>query len=136
MGKSFLILVGVGALFAYFVYNFVGSIEDNDSSSYSINEQKAKEFAKYYKKDEVGDYILDLTGVPLSTAKKVWVESPVKKEIMKNFPNFEMMHELAIEKIKACKFRDFLLKRLERVQSDFLPGSISSEEAAKLLNDL
>jgi len=136
MGKGFLIMVAVGALFAYFVYNFVGSIEDSDSSSYSTNEQRAEEFAKYYKKDEIGDYILDLSGVPLSTAKNIWAESSVKKEIMKNFPNFEMMHELAIEKIKACKFRGFLLKRLEGVQSDFLSGSISSEEAAKLLNNL
>jgi len=136
MGKGFLIMVAVGALFAYFVYNFVGSIEDSDSSSYSTNEQRAEEFAKYYKKDEIGDYILDLSSVPLSTAKNIWAESSVKKEIMKNFPNFEMMHELAIEKIKACKFRGFLLKRLEGVQSDFLSGCISSEEAAKLLNNL
>ena len=136
MGKGLFVLAAVGALFAYFVYNFVGSIEEDDTNFYSSSRKKNMEYAKYYKKDAIGDNVLDLSGTSLSTAKAVWAASYIKKQILKNFPNFELMRAMVIEKIRPCAFRKFLIKVMNDVQNDFISGSISSEEAIKRLSNL
>jgi hypothetical protein len=137
MFKGFLMLVAVGAIFAYLVFNFVSDIERDDPDTLiSKDEKKAREFAKYYKKDAIGELILDFHGTTLEKAKEVWKESPIRKEILENFPEFEIMRELIRQRLRESRFREYLLKRFDEVESEYFSGEIDSEKAKKLLTDL
>jgi DNA-binding ferritin-like protein len=137
MFKGFILLFGVGALFAYFVFNFVSDVEKDDPNTViSKDERKAKEFAKYYKTDAVGEWILDFRGAPLSKAKEVWSESPIRSEILENFPQFELMREIIDQKIVESEFRSYLLKKLDDVETEYFSGAIDSTKARKILTDL
>jgi hypothetical protein len=137
MFKGFVILVAVGALFAYFVFNFVSDVEKDDPNTMiSKDERKAKEFAKYYKKDATGEQVLDFRGASLSKAKEVWRESPIRREILNNFPQFEIMKEMIDQRIVESEFRSYLLKKLDEVESEYFSGSIDSGQANKILTEL
>ena len=137
MFKGFVILVAVGALFAYFVFNFVSDVEKNDPNTMiSKDERKAKEYAKYYKSDVTGELILDFRGASLAKAREVWRESPIRKDILDNFPQFELMKEMIDQRIVDSAFRRYLLKKLDEVESAYFSGSIDSTKAGKILIDL
>ena len=137
MFKGFVILVMVGAVFAYFVFNFVSDIEADDPDTIiSKDERKAREFAKYYKTDVAGERILDFHGATVEKAKEVWKESPIRREILENFPEFEIMREMISQKLAPSQFRDYLMKKFDEVESDYLSGIIDSEKAKKRLTDL
>jgi len=137
MFKGFVILVAVGALFAFFVFNFVSDVEKDDPNTMiSKDERKAKEFAKYYKKDVTGEQVLDFRGASLAKAKEVWRESPIRQEILDNFPQFEIMKEMIDQRIVDSAFRRYLLKKLDEVESAYFSGSIDSSKASKILTDL
>jgi len=137
MLKGFIILMVVGLGFAYFVFNFVGDVERSDSDSYvSKNEKQAKEWAKYYKKDVLGQPVLDLKGAPMKTAKKVWAQSQLREEMLENFPDFEGMRQFVNDRLLPSPFRDYLLQKIEQVESDYLAGSVDSEKARAILTNL
>jgi hypothetical protein len=137
MFKGFVILVAVGALFAFFVFNFVSDVERADPNTLiSKDEKKAKEFAKYYKEDATGEQILDFRGASLAKAKEVWRESPIRQEILDNFPQFEIMKEMIDQRIVESDFRRYLLKKLDEVESEYFSGTIDSAKAHKILTEL
>jgi len=137
MLKGFIILVLIGITFAYFVFNFVGDVERSDPNSYvSKNEKQAKEWAKYYKKDALDQPILDLKGASMQTAKKVWNASQLREEMLANFPDFEFMREFVRERVNPSPFRDFLLQKIENVESGFQDGTLDSEKAKEQLSNL
>jgi len=136
MLKGFVILVGVGVLFAYFVFNFVGNVEEDDETSVaSQDKRKAEEYAKYYHKDAAGNRVLDFSNAPLSKAQAVWKESPIRQKIIEQVPQFEYMKEMINIYLAKSPFRDRLLKRLEKIEGKYLSGSIDTDEARRLLED-
>jgi len=135
MGKGFIVLILVGAAFAYIVFNFVSDIEQNDPQSFGASRPQSQAYKKYYKKDVTGDTVLDLSGVPISKAKKVWAESPIRAEALENFPNFEMMRDVIESRLTKSPFRDYLLRKLDDVETDFLGGSIDSSKARERLTN-
>ncbi len=137
MGKGLIILAAVGMLFAYFVFNFVNDIESNDPDRIvSKEDRKAKEYARYYQKDALGEPVLDFRGVPVSKAKEVWSESPLRKEMLENFPQFELMKEYVTQRVVASPFQKYLLDKLDQVETDYFAGSIDSAEARRRLTEL
>jgi len=137
MFKGFIILLIVGLGFVYFVFSFVGDVERSDSDSYvSKSEKQAKEWAKYYKKDVLGQPVLDLKGAPMKTAKEVWEQSQLREEMLENFPDFELMRQFVNDRLLPSSFRDYLLQKIERVESDYLAGSIDSAKARAALTNL
>ena len=137
MFKGLLVLLLVGIAFAYFVFNFVGDVERNDPQSYiSKNERKAKEFARYYEKDVLGEPVLALQGVPMSKAREVWHESQMPKEMLENFPDFEAIREFIHDRIKPSLFRKKLLERVDAIESDYLGGAIDPDTAREKLSNL
>ncbi len=137
MFKGFIILLAVGGLFTYFVFNFVSDVEGEDPNTLiSKDERKAKEFAKYYKSDASGGRVLDFHGVSIAKAKEVWRESPIRREILDNFPQFDLMRQLTDQLLVDSEFKRYFLKRLEEVESDYFSGTIDSQKAKKILTDL
>ena len=137
MFKGFVILVAVGGLFAYFIFNFVSDIEaDDPNTMISKDERKAREYAKYYKTDAAGDQILDFRGASLDKAKEVWRESPIRREILENFPQFEIMRDMIDQRVVESEFKKYLLKKVDEVESSYFSGSIDSVKAQKILTDL
>jgi len=137
MFKGFIILLAIGGLFAYFVFNFVSDVEGEDPDTLiSKDERKAKEFAKYYKTDAAGGRVLDFRGVSIAKAKEVWRESPIRRKILDNFPQFDLMRQLTDQLLVDSKFKRYFLKRLEEVESEYFSGAINSQKAKKLLTDL
>ena len=135
MFKGFLIMVAVGAVFAYFVFHFVGEVEREDPQSFaSLNEKKAKAFARYYEKDALGEPVLALQGVPMKKALEVWHESRLSREMLEYFPDFEMIRSFIRDRIKASEFRRKLLEKVDEVESEYLGGSIDADTARQKLS--
>ena len=137
MGKGFIILAAVGILFAYFVFNFVNDVEaDDPTTTISKDERRAKEYARYYQKDALGERVLDFRGVPIAKAKEVWSESPFREEMLENFPQFELMKEYVKQRVIASPFQKYLLDKLDQVETDYFAGTIDSAEARRQLTEL
>jgi hypothetical protein len=137
MGKGLIALILVGAAFAYFVFQFVSSVEESDpTTQLSKDARKAKEFAKYYKKDATGEWVLAVGTVPTSKAREIWRESPVMKKTLAFFPKFDLMKEMIMIQVEEGPFRQQLLKRLDVVQDRFLSGEIDAEKAKELIQNL
>ena len=137
MFKGFVILAIIGGLFAYFVFNFVGQVEEDDpTTQLSKDAQKAKEFAKYYKKDAAGYPVLVFGETPIAKAREVWRESPVMREVLDLFPQFELMKGAINTQVDDGPFRRYLLKRLDEVESQYLGGTIDSDKAKEMLQNL
>ncbi|WP_148224912.1 hypothetical protein [Nitratifractor salsuginis] len=123
--------------FAYFVFHFVSGIEGDDpTTQLSQDARKAKELAKYYKKDALGDWILAVGKVPTSKAKEIWRESPVMKQTLALFPKFNLMKETIMTQVEEGEFRRQLLKRLDDVANRYLSGEIDAEKAKELIRNL
>jgi len=137
MYKGLLLLLAVGIAFAYFVFHFVGSVESDDPDSYtSKNEQKAKEWAQYYKKDALGEPVLIFGNTPVQKADQVWKESSLRKEMLENFPDFEAIRQFVHDRLEPSAFRKYLLEKIDDIESDYMGGRIDSEEAKSRLSDL
>jgi hypothetical protein len=137
MFKGFIILLGVGALFAYFVFNFVGDVEKDDPTSHvGKNEKEARAYARYYHIDDAGNRVLDLSSLSVEEAKKVWHVSPIRQRVLEQFPQFQYMKETIMLYLPASPFRSFLLQRLEKVEGDYLSGTIDARRARVILRSI
>jgi hypothetical protein len=137
MGKGLILLAAVGIGFAYFVFHFVSGVENEDPKNLlSQDERKARELAKYYKKDAAGDWILVVGNVPLAKAKEIWHESPVMKQTLALFPKFDLMKEMIKTQVDEGPFRQQLLKRLDEVQDQYLSGTIDADKAKEMIRNL
>ncbi len=135
MGRGILILVGVGAIFAYFVTNFVHNIEEEDPNVYGVDENNAKKYAKYYSKDAIGDLVLDPSSISIETAKKVWASSPIKNDILDLFPKFDLIKDSIKSRLKNSEFKSYLLKKIGEIEDSFLAGEIDSDKAKKMIEN-
>jgi len=135
MWKGLAVLVAIGTLFAYFLFNFISN-EQFEDSFISQSDKDAKKWAKYYTTDIMGDPVLDLNGVQFGEARKIWNASRLKKEMMENFPNFELIKRYVKSRLKPSPFRKYLLDKIYDIENDYLGGSIDYEEAKYRLNNM
>ena len=140
MGKGLIILIAVGGLFAYFVYNFVSDVQNSDvggrQTDVTYQPGSTDPAAAYIVKDATGAPVLDLSGVSLETAKKIWRESEYKNSILSHFPDFKLVRDTIGLRIAPGPFRDYLLKTVEQVESDYLGGAVDAHKALVTLQRL
>jgi len=139
MLKGFIGLLIIGVAFAYFVFNFVGDVENDDITNHYTNVDGGtiKEWEKkYYQTDDIGEQVLDFSNTPIKTAKRVWDDSPLKKEMLSEFPDFESMKEYIKTRLLPSPFQKYLLKKLNDTESSYLSGSIDANEAKSKIIDL
>ena len=125
-----------GLAFMYLVTNLVDTAESTTPGLENTQSRKAREYARYYKKDINGDDVLNFAGVPLSKAKAVWNESTIKNMMLDYFPDFGMMKQIARSQLDESKFKDFLLKSLEKTENDYLDGTINLDQAKRAVQHL
>jgi hypothetical protein len=134
MMKGLLVLLAVGALFAYFVFNFVGEIEgDEGTQLFSSDQGEESKYGRYYKTDPAGNRVLHLGGIPMGKAREIWKESSIRAQVLGFFPRFEHMRDLIRLHISPSPLREALLKKIDDVESDYFTGNINSDEARRRL---
>ncbi len=129
MDKSLIVIVAVGLAFMYFVINLVGNLEDSDPRLQNSQSVKVKEYEKYYKEDSNGEIMLDFSSVSVEKGKQVWIESTLSKKIIKHFPDFDIMSEMAKNQLTDSEFKTFFLKKLNSIEGEYMGGKKSSDQA-------
>lgn len=86
--------------------------------------------------NSIGQDILDLNGVDISTQVSVWNESKLKKEFLKLFPDFTSMKVFAKERIKGESLIAKILEHINNVEKKFFDGTITAEAAKQELGFL
>ncbi len=144
MIKNILIIGGVGVGFLYLIVNFISNVNQGEQLASTVpagNNGYATQITdddmkRFYTKDATGSEILDLNNMPLEQAKSVWIQSSVKDKVLSLFPNFNYMRDQIKLKVREGKFRDYLLRKLDEVESDYLSGSIDSLKAQEMISNL
>jgi len=137
MKKGFMLLLLVGAGFAYFIYYFVTDVSGEDPL-YKLSPElrKEKELANYYKKDPVtGDWVMRVGGLSEEKAKKLWREGPILQEVLDNFPKFDLMKEIVRNQVSQSPFRQKLLRHLDNIEDRYLSGEIDAQRARELIEE-
>lgn len=132
-GWVLILLLGVG--FIYLVNVFLGQAE-SDPQQYRTKSSKSidkENFDKYHKSDFNGDSVLDLSTLSLEEGKKVWLDSDVKRNIISNFPNFDMMIQMIDNQLVKSETKTFLLDKFNEVEVKYLSGDIDSVTARNIL---
>jgi len=136
MNKGIIIMILAGIGFMYMVTNLVGEAESTTPGLENSQSRKAKEYAQFYKKDINGDDVLNFSGVSLAKASKVWSESTIKYKMLKYFPDFDMMRQIADNQLNASKFKTFLLHKMKQIEGDYLDGVRNLDQTKKALEDI
>ncbi len=129
MDKSFMIFVGLAVGALYFITNFIGDVQEDDSNYRNEGYIKAHKYDDYLGKDSIGRNILNLYNATPEVQVAAWNDSDIKKEYLKLFPNFEEMRKFIDERVNGKQFNQKLLKHLEGVETRFFAGKISAERA-------
>ena len=133
MWKGLLVLGLIGLAFTYFVFNFVGEVEQDDGGAYASQELKGK---AYYTEDILGDPLLNLQGLSMKSAREIWRASPMREEMLEKFPDFEEIKTYLGNRLAPSPFREYLLKKVDDIEGDYLGGAIGAESAKSRLESL
>lgn len=136
MDKSLLIFIAVGMGFLYFITNFVGEIQKDDDKYQNQEYQEKHMYDQYQGFDSIGQKILDLTGADAATQIAAWKESKLKHEFIALFPDFGEMKKFVKERIRGNILKTKLLKTLDDVESKYFSGTMSAEQAKRVLSSL
>jgi hypothetical protein len=136
MNKGIIVMILAGMGFMYLVTDLVGEAESTTPGLENSQSRKAKEYARYYKKDINGDDMLSLAGVPLPKAKAVWSESTVKYRVLGYFPDFDTMKQIAASQIDESEFKTFLLAQMKKIEGEYLDGVRNLDQTKKAMEDI
>jgi len=141
--KGFLLLLIVGIGFLFFVFDVVGKVEREDvhtihpiDDTGSYGDRREQEVLRHYKQDITGTSILDVSGISLDKAKRIWKSSPTRDRIVDLFPNFSLMKDMVKLRVAPSEFRDYLLQKIDEIEEEYLSGSIGAFDAKKAISNL
>ena len=135
MDRGILVIFAIGAAFIYFALSMFNISSSTDDAKWSGSGRKSPS-AQYYKKDVLGDEVLDLSSVPLAQAKTIWAASPTKERIVSKLPDFSLAKAEAGNAVSDGKFKQYLLKYLDELEGKYLGGEISADQAKEALSTL
>jgi len=136
MDKSFLMFMGIGIGILYLTTDFIGDIQKEDDRYQSEEYKEKNEFNKYQITDSIGRSILDLTGVDSATQLKAWNKSKIKDEFLAVFPDFDEMKKFVKERTRGDALQKKLRKTINTVENGYFSGTMSAEEANRMLSSL
>ncbi len=136
MDRSLFIFTAVGVVFLYFITDFIGDIQKNDERYRSSEYEQKHQFEKYIGKDAVGQEILIVEGEDEKRQLSAWHASALKMEFLEIFPDYDYMRQFVQERIKGKLLQKKLLEVIERVEGEFLSGTLSAQEARKMLESV
>jgi len=136
MDKGILIIFAIGAAFIYFALSLFQISSDGDVARVSSYGGPEAPYARYYKKDVLGDSVLDFSGLTLDQAKTIWPETPTQSRIADKLPDFSLARAEARNALKESDFKHYLLKFLDDLEGRYLGGEIDVDQARAALKTL
>ncbi len=136
MDKSFLVFMGIGIGVLYLTTNFIGDIQQEDDRYQNEEYKEKNQFNKYQTIDSIGRSVLDLTGVDSSTQLKAWNKSNLKNEFLEVFPDFDEMKKFVKERTRGDALQTKLRRTIDTVENGYFSGTMSAEEAKRMLSSL
>ena len=134
MDKSLLIFIAIGMGFLYFVTSFIGDLQKDDEKYTNSEYNSQHKYDKYMKNDAIGDPILVVSDADEKTQIEAWQESPLKKEFLDFFPDFSEMKNFVKNRTRGDLLQKKLLNAIDVVESEYLSGTLNSEEAKRKLD--
>jgi len=134
MDKGIFLIIAIGAAIIIFATNFSGDKDFDGDISWS-NTSKDR-LPPYYKKDVLGNYVLNVSSISLDEAKKIWPSTPVAKKVASTLPDFDMARLHAENDIEKGKFREYVMKYLDTLEGRFVVGDMHSDQVKKALLSL
>ncbi len=135
MDRSILIIFAIGAAFIYFAMSMFAVSSGKEDAKWSVDDRNAP-YAQYYKKDVLGDPVLDLSEVSLAQAKTIWSTTPTKDRIVGKLPDFSLAKSEADLTIVNGEFKQYLLKYLSHLEEKYIGGEITADQARNKLSTL
>ena len=135
MDKSFIVFMLVGIGFFYVVMNIVKETETPADRAFTSSYQQ-EQYNQYYKVDNIGQDIIDVTGAPAGVQIKAWNNSPLKEEFLEIFPDFDTMKGFVKNRVRGDVLREKLLNKISEVEDKFFSGTINAEQAKRMLGKL
>jgi hypothetical protein len=136
MDKSLLVFIAVGAVFLYFITNFVSDIQKEDDRYQSQEYKQKHKYDQYRSVDSIGQEILNLVGTDDKTQTAAWNESQLKQEFLELFPDFIDMKRFVKERIRGDILQTKLLNKIDDIEGKYFSGEMSAEEAKRSLSFL
>ena len=120
--KSFMFYVLIIIASFYFFPKSTDRIKNYDNSYQSVN--------------NLGVEILVVDHEPLSIQKMAWNKSSLKDDFLEFFPHFEDMKYFISERIVGDALQAYLYKKLDELEHQFFSGTISSQKAKWMFENL
>jgi len=137
MDKSLLVFIAIGLGAFYLLINFLGDIEEEDSSYKSHEYKRVHQYDQYKRKDSIGQTILVFdANVDAKTQMDAWNTSGLKKEFLKIFPDYGDMKIFIKERIRGDAFQSKMLKAINDAEGQFFSGTLDSEQAKHMLDSI
>ncbi|MEA2048613.1 MAG: hypothetical protein U9O64_09240 [Campylobacterota bacterium] len=135
MDRSLIIFIAIGIGFLYFITNFIGEIQQEDSLQSSEYKDKHK-YDAYQSVDSIGREILDVTDADTAVQVGAWNSSQLKKEFLTLFPDFSEMKIFAKERVRGATLQKKLMHMIDTVEHQYFSGSVDAEGAKRSLGSL
>ena len=136
MKQGMIIFIAVGVIGSYFLISFLNKMQRTDSLSTDDTRQERSDLT-HYRKDVIGQTVLTFNSNESYDKKlEIWKRSPLHQEYLDLFPNFMAMKAFIDDRITDASFKGELLKKIDKIESDFFSGSISNIEAREKLKEL
>jgi len=135
MDKGLIIMVAVGAVFAYFAIGLFNTSSSQDDSRWLPDSEK-NIYEEYYKKDNLGDKVLNLNSLEMTKAKSIWSKTKDARKLADDIPDFDMAKSEADILLEEGNFKTFLLQYIEKLRGRYLAGEIDSDKAKELIKTL
>ncbi len=134
MDKSLMVFILIGGLFFYFVMDLVK--DTNAADGYATTTVEENPYAKYQTEDSIGEKILDVSLADPVTQLKAWQASDIRKEFLDLFPDFDTMHGFVKNRVRGEPLVQKLNKTIKEVEDKFYSGTLTAEEAKRVLANL
>ena len=135
MNKSAFLLLLVGAGFIYLAIFLANDASKNINTYNDTSSISYKGYDDYIKKSASGDDVLDLSGLPLSKAKRIWAQSPIKDDVLDKLPDFDLAKQIVKNELADSSFKEYILKKLSDLGDKYLSGDIDLLKAKNIISN-
>ena len=134
MSQGLIVFIAIGAILSYFLIGFIDDIQEEDERLMTREEQIQKQDMTYHSKDLIGQTILVFKDIPYKKKLSIWHRSPLHKEYIDLFPDFIAMRNFIKDRIADQDFQQKLLEHLDKIEDNYISGSITQETAKEKLD--
>ncbi len=131
--KSMMVYIAVGIGFFYLITTYVGDIQKEDERLSNSGYEMEHKYDQYYTQDSIGQDIIDVTFADPQTQIGAWNHSPLKREFLELFPDFDTMKTFIKNRVRGEYLVQTLTKKVNEIEDQFFSGKIDAEQAKRLL---